>query len=79
MDESEERLEKLRIASAERKWKAELKVQAKNEQRSTWHDHLNRNDGISFAIYAGLFLSIITACICALTGANIIWHHFMGP
>jgi hypothetical protein len=69
-----ERLERLRIASAERKWKTELNLKATNDRRAAWHEHCNRNDGITFAIYGSIFGFTATICICLLRVAFCLIH-----
>jgi hypothetical protein len=66
-----ERIETLRIASAERKWKIELRDKRVQERRSEILDHLQRNDGAAFAVYSSLCAIVVIGCICAI---KITWH-----
>ena len=68
-----ERIENKRIASAERKWKIELRDKRIADRRSDWLDHLRRSEGGSFAVYLSLFVLATCAAVCMVKAA---WHYF---
>ncbi len=68
---AEERLEKLRIASAERKWKMELKNDAARLCRETWLNYLHTNDWMT-GVVSLCMLGITIAAICCI--CHLVWR-----
>lgn len=69
-----ERLESKRIASAERKWKIELRDKRVGERRRDIMDHLQRNDGIAFAFWMCIIAITLVSCICMIRCAWHVWQ-----
>lgn len=71
--EAEERLENKRIASAERKWKAEMKLQASKARRDSWLTFIDKNDGLLALVFLSGLSITVAFIVCAV---KIVWAHY---
>jgi len=68
-----ERLENKRIASAERKWKIELKDKRVSSRRSDILGYFNKNDASAFGAWCIAAAIVVVTLICMI---KITWHFF---
>lgn len=68
-----ERVENKRLASAERKWKIELKDKRIVERRRDILNYLDKSDGVVCAMWCSIMTIVAISLVCMI---KITWHYF---